>query len=324
MILVLLFATFLFANEKLLMANFTDLKPYYYNHQIVNLHLKIIAAKNGILNLTDDMNRTYPVNNHVGNIVFELNNTFPHLHLTLQDTNQTILDELNITIASKIKQLYPPKNFCGVIAKDIIISDKVLTNYDNNSNIVYWTIKTILGNAHDFTLHQQNEKMYFLDKNDTSSSYSYSAIVPRDKRDFDITYFDLDSEKYKTITIHIKLKNEKISTQTDIKPISKSNILILNTILGILILLWAFLFYKKGKITYIISILIAFAILVILNFPKKEITLPQGQQVHILPFDNSTVFFVAPKEMKAKVLKTRNGYKKIEFANQYIGWIKMQ
>jgi len=321
-IILLFFATFLFANEKLLIAKFSDLKPYYYNHQIVKLHLNIISAKDGKIELFDDYNRSYDVrddNGYFANISFKLEDKFPKFTLRVSEENKT-LDELNITIKSEVKKLYPPKEFCGVLADNIQIKDKILANYDDNSNIVYWSVISD-GNTEDFRLNLNNEKLYFLDKNDSYSSYSYSAIVPLDKKNFKFSYFNLQNEKYEPISFSIELKNETISTQTDIKPMTKNNIFLINILLVSIIILWIVLFIYKRKIIYIILIMISIASLVFFNIPKKEVILKEGTQIHVLPFKQSTVFLVLGIDTKVKILEEKNGYKKVEF-NKYIGWVK--
>ena len=322
-IILIFLAVFLFANEKLLIAKFSNLKPYYYNNQIVELHLNIISAKDGKIELFDDYNRSYEVrddNGYFSDIIFKLEDKFPIFTIKLSEENKT-LDKIDLRIDSQIKYLHPPKGFCGVLAKDIKITDMILANYDENSNIVYWTITTKNGNTEDFKLGLKNERLYFLDKNNSYSSYSYSAIVPINKRNFKFNYFNLEKEKYIPMSFSIKLKNETISTQTDIKPMTKSNIYLIDTLLGIITLLWIVLFIYRRKIIYIILIIISILILLFFNFPKKEIILQEGTQLHVLPFKQSTIFLVLGMDTKVKVLKEKNGYKKIEF-NKYIGWIK--
>ena len=323
-IMFLFLVTFLFANEKYLIAKFENLQPVYYNHQIVNLKLKIISAKDGNIEVIDDKNKTYEVKkdkyNYISNINFELNNTFPKFFVLLKENNVT-LDEVELNILSKIKTLYTPKKFCGVLAKDLKITDKIMVNYDDSHNIVYWTLTAFNGNIQNFTLKLPKEKLYFLDKNDTMSSYSYSAIVPIDKKDFSFSYFNLDSKKYQIIRFHIEPKNETISTQTDIKPMAKTRLYIINIVLGVIFILILILYIYRKKWIYIILFIMIVAILIILNLPKKEIIVHKGTQIHLLPFKDSTIFIILKNDKKVKVLESKNGYKKIEI-NKHIGWIK--
>ena len=304
--------TFSYANESFI-AKFENLKPYYYNHQIVNLKLKIISDSN--VSLRDEFNNTYSLidtnNSYIANLSFELNNSFKTFILKIGDY------EKNITPNVKIKYLHPPKNFCGVLANEFNITDKILANYDKDNNLIYLNIKTD-GNINNFSLGFRNEKIYSVGNN---GIYTYSATLDVGKNNFDIVYFDLNSESYKHIKFFIPLKTEETSTQTDIKPMAKNNKMIINIILSVLVLLWGALYFRKRKITYIILILLALLSLVFLNLPKKEIVLKEGTKVHILPFDKSTVFLIIGVDTKVKVLDTKGSFKKIEF-NNHIGWIK--
>ena len=324
-ILFLFLATFLFGNEKLLIAKFEGIKPFYYQNQIVSLKLEILTAKDGKIRVFDDSNKSYevlPLNDngeYISNINFQLVDKLPKFSVFFEDKN--ITDEVNLTINSKIQHLYPPKNFSNIIAKGIKVSDKVLTNYDEHSNIVYLTINAYGGYSDDFTLHLQDEKLYFLDKNDTFSSYSYSALVPIDKHNFKFSYFNLKDNTYHNISFGIKLKNELVSTQTDIKPLATNNLIIIDILLGLLLIIWLLFYFYRRKVIYIILIVLNIAILVFMNLPKKDIVIPANTKIHILPFDKSTIFLVTTKAEKVKVLDEKNNYKKIEY-NKYIGWIK--
>ena len=315
---------FAFANEKYLIAKFENLQPYYYNHQLVKLKLKILSAKDGNITVVDDKNQSFDLiknnYNYIANINFELNNSFPTFFVMLKENNET-LDEVKLNITSEIKILYPPKNFCGILAKNIKITDKIMVNYDNNHNIVYWTITTFQGDGSKFKLKLTDEKLYFLDKNDSMDSYSYSAIVPIDKKDFSFKYFNIDSKKYENIKFHIEPKNETISTQTDIKPMAKTRLYLINLSLGIILFFLFIIYIYRKKWIYIILMLIIVIALVILNLPKKEIILQKGTKVHLLPFKDSTIFIILKDDKKVKVLSYKNGYKKIEI-NKHIGWIK--
>ena len=176
--------TFSYANESFI-AKFENLKPYYYNHQIVNLKLKVISDSN--VSLRDEFNKTYSLietnNSYIANLSFELNNSFKTFILKVGDY------EKNITPNVKIKYLHPPKNFCGVLANEFNITDKILTNYDKDNNLIYLNIKTD-GNINDFSLGFRNEKIYNVENNGV---YSYSAILDVGKNNFDIVYFDLNS-----------------------------------------------------------------------------------------------------------------------------------
>ena len=311
----------LFGKEQLIIANFENLNSYYYNNQIVHFKLKILTGVNGNLSLKDDINRSYSIQDmngtYISNIVFQLKDRFPTFIIDLN--NSGVLEELNITPKSKVKILHSPKNFCGVLGSKLTITDMMLTNYDKHYNILYFNLSSD-GNIKDFKLNFTDEKL-FQNIENNSSIYGYSALVPLNQTDFNIKYFDLKSERYKTISFSLSLKNDTVSTQTDIRPMAKSNILIIDSVLAVIMILWAVLFYYRRKKIYIILILLVVLSLVFLNLPKKEIYLQEGTKIHILPFEKSTIFLVLEIGEKVKILDIQNGYKKIEL-HKHIGWVK--
>jgi len=322
------FVILLFAQEKLIIMHFEGLNPYYYKHQIVHLTLKSITGENGIFRLNSDQNNTLITTStddnitYISHISFQLQNKFPTFFATLQDENSTILDEENITPNSSIETLNPPNNFCGVLANELNISQQVLSPYDDKNNIIYWTISSQNGNLNDFNITSLKEaKLYFVEKNNTYEKYSYSALVPKNKREFDIAYFNLKDNTYKNIKFDVKLRNESVSTQTDIKPINKTNLQLINVALIVILLIYLVLFIYKRKISYIILIILIGLSLWFLNKPKQTIILTQGTKIQILPFKNSTVFMVIGIDTKVTVLNKKDGYLKIKF-NNHIGWVK--
>jgi hypothetical protein len=243
-----------------------------------------------------------------------LDKKFPTFIVRLED-----IDELNVTPSSKIKYLHPPKQFCGILANELNVTDKILTNYDENYNILYLNIFSD-GNTEDFSLGFVDEKLYKVDSKNIF--YSYSALVPINKRDFFINYFDLRTQTYKTIKFSLSPKNDEISTQTDIKPMAKSRLYLINSILATIAVLFVVLYFYRKKVIYIVLLLLVIGVIVFLNLPKEQIVLKEGTKVHILPFEKSTTFMIIGIDTKVNVLATQGKYKKIEF-NGHIGWVKI-
>jgi hypothetical protein len=315
---------FVFADEHLILSKFQDIQEFYYNHQIVHLKLKTISAQNGNIvvqsnypieiNTSTDDNITY-----FSDISFELNNTFPEFNVSLEN-NGIKLDEININVNSEIRNLTPPKNFSGILAKKVNVTHTVLSDYNSSDNILYFDILFDDANINDFNFYKKVD-FALKDKNNTTLIYSYSAIVPKNKNSFVVNYFNIIDNKYENIPINVQLSDEKVSTQVDLNPVNKTRVYIINAILGGLILLWALLYFYKRKLIYIILILLSIGSLVFLNWPKQEIFLKKGEKVHILPFKNSTVFLVVKTQTKVKVINKVDGYKEILFQNK-VGWVK--
>jgi hypothetical protein len=306
------FLVSLYANEKLIIAKIENLKPYYYNNQIVNLKLKIITATDGNLSIKDEYNRTY----NYPNITFQLKDKFPTFTIEIKKDNR-LLDKTELKIDSKIKKLYPPKNFTNIIAHKFIIEDKILTNYNQVFNIIYLNLYSD-GNIKDFTLHLPNEK---ISASENGKFYTYSAFIPIDKNQIKLSYFDLNEERYKTIKFKLAQKKEEVSTQTDIKPMKKSYVFAINSFLITLLVVISALYYYRRKKIYLFFIVITIISIIFFNLPKKTITLNEGTKIHILPFKNSTIFMVIETKTEAKILNQTKNFYKIEFYDR-IGWVE--
>jgi len=324
-LLLLLFFNIILANQRLIISKFENLKPYYYNHQIVHLKLKTITAESGVLDIEDDLNISTinTINegdDYITDISFKLNGEFPKFYIKLTKDNQ-LLDEETIKVDSQLRHLYPPKNFCHVLANNLVVKDTILSVYDNNYNIIYFTILANNGNAEDFSLGYEDEKLYLISEMNNTAIYSYSAIVPKNKRRFNFLYFNLTNESYKDINFIAQLKDERVSTQTDIKPLDTSHLILRDIVGGALIILFLIIYVYRRRIIYLIFVLLITGYVLYINIPKADITLKEGTVVRLLPFKNSTTLFVASYPMKVKVLKEKDGWKKIDFKNQ-IGWVK--
>jgi len=146
-------------------------------------------------------------------------------------------------------------------------------------------------------------------------------IVPKNKKKIEFYYFNLKQEKFNKIEIPIILKQETISTQTDLNPeenrfFTPLNILILGIIAFFLII---FIIYQKIWILFFPLILGGYLIYVIL--PKGELILKRNTKVQILPTKQSTVIYITKEPQKAKILNKTDNYTKVEI-NKKIGWVK--
>ena len=148
----------------------------------------------------------------------------------------------------------------------------------------------------------------------------FYTILPKNKKSFKFYYFNTSENKFNKIEIPIILKENIISTQTDINPnenkfFTPTNLFILTLIAISLII---FLIYQS---TWLLIFPFLFSILILIQFiPKGEIVVKKGTKLQILPTSTSTVFYIVKKDTKAKILNKRNNYIKVKIDNK-IGWV---
>jgi hypothetical protein len=134
-------------------------------------------------------------------------------------------------------------------------------------------------------------------------------------------YYNTQCDNYEKIIVPINLKEETISTQTNLNPEDKTIFTPLNIFLLCIIALLLIIFLVYQKIWLIIPPLLLSIYLIYLNLPKGNAYLKRGAKVYILPTSHSTVFYISPIGTKVKILKKEKNYTKIRLNNK-IGWVK--
>jgi hypothetical protein len=307
--LFFIFILNLFAND--LIITYPNLKKSYYLNQIINLKIKIITPKELNFSLNHgEINITKQPLLYLINLKFknDLNNT---IFIISNDFNKTI----NLNSLYKTKQIENTPNFCNVFADNLKILNPIST-LTGNKILLSFTINTKNANLEDFSLNK-DENLTLINKN-LATYYTY---LPKFSKKFTFYYFDTIDENFKKIEIPILLKEETISTQTDINPEEKNfftpfHILILSIIAFFLII---FLIYQRIFILIIPIFLSVYLVLQIL--PKGEKILKRNSAVRILPTENSTIFYRPVFDTKVKILNKTKNYTKIKI-DKKIGWVK--
>jgi len=312
-VILLLIPFFLFAE----IIKYENLKPYYYENQIINLKAKIVLPKPKEIiaipsNVEVNLSKKNPYIYYI-NIKFKADNSEHKLILV----SQKFYKEFNLNSIIKIKKINPPKNYSNILANKLEIINPISSKYKNNNILVSFTLKCDNCNIKDFNLSAKEQNLTLISNNEAS----YYMIVPKNKKKIEFYYFNLKQEKFNKIEIPIILKQETISTQTDLNPeenrfFTPLNILILGIIAFFLII---FIIYQKIWILFFPLILGGYLIYVIL--PKGELILKRNTKVQILPTKQSTVIYITKEPQKAKILNKTDNYTKVEI-NKKIGWVK--
>ena len=312
-IIFLLIPLFLLSND--LIIKYLNLKPFYYQNQIINLKLKIISPFSD-LNITSTNNLKIKVSNE-NPFIYIIDSHFKNtdnpkfIFISSQEINKTIY--LNNLINTKI--LNPIPNFSGVLADELNISTPIALK-TKEKILLSFTIKCKNCNIRDF--HLKNEENLTIINNNTAS---FIITLPMNTKKLNFYYFNLNTQTFNKISIPIQLKENTISTQTNINPKENNFFTPINILLLIIIALFLILFIIFQKIWILIFPLIIGGYLIFQIFPKGEIYLKKGQKVTILPTKNSTIIYIVNHNQKAKILNTTKSYVQIKINNK-IGWVK--
>ena len=309
----LLIPFFLFASD--FIVKYENLKPFYYKNQIVNLKFKVVSPKPNLMFLNDskiDLNITQ-INPYIYQISakFKADDSNKTITLYTNDEQQKIYLNKKITI----KNLPKIKNFSGVLAEKFNIINPISSEYENNKTILSFTIKCVNCNIEDFKLNK-DENLTVVSQNEAT----YYTVLPKTQKKLTFYYYNTKQNRFEKETVPVILKEETISTQTDINPSENKIFTPLNIMILVLIAIGIVIFLIYQKIWLLIFPLLLSIYLIIQLLPKGNVILKKGTKVQILPTKNSTVFYIVKKETNAKILNKKGNYIKIKINNK-IGWI---
>ena len=311
--LLILLPFFLFGE----IVKFEKPNPYYYENQIVTLKAKLILPspkKIHAMPIRADVNITAK-NPYIYNITvkFKADNKEHKLMLT----GKHFFKEINLNKIIKKKKLNPPTNYSNVLAKELKVLNPISTKYDQNSTILSFKLKCKECNIEDFKLNVKEQNLTVLDKNEAS----YYAVIPNVLKKINFYYFNINKETFERVEIPIKLKQETISTQTELNPEENKIFTPVNILILILIAFGLIVFLIYQKVWLLVFPLLLGALLVYILLPKGEIVLSKNTKIQILPTKQSTVIYISKGNEKAKVLNRLDKYTKIKI-NGKTGWVK--
>lgn len=219
------------------------------------------------------------------------------------------------------------KRFSNVIASELKVTNYKTKQYNNKELLTVLEIYSLNGNLEDFKLSSDFEEQ---DVTSFEQSYPlqnlvYHAVIPIHTKNISFNYYNTLENKFITINLPILLKNDLVSTQTDLNPNNSSFEFYKKVAIAVLAFISLLITLWKRKLIYLIVTLIIFIILIIFIMPHKTKIIQKDVIIYILPTKNSTVFYKTKKEQLVQILNKRAGFYKVLFNindNEVIGWIK--
>ena len=233
-------------------------------------------------------------------------------------------NEANVLMDSiRVVKLASNKLFCGVLAKNIDIISHSQKVYDDKSNIVLVELNATDSNLDDFKIPYAIKSGVdeFSDSGESQKVFGY-AIVDKNLEIFKFKYFNTKTNHYELKSFDIVLKDQSLSTQTDLNPAKNKFALYESIAMGIVGAIFLLLFIKNRSTFSLIIAILLLGYTIYKNFPLKSVVLKKGIGIKILPTKNSTIFYTLPHDTKAKVAYERKGYYKVILPNNKIGWVK--
>ena len=223
----------------------------------------------------------------------------------------------------KTVSLNPPKDFCGVLAKNMQLVNYQASTYTEDTNLLALQLNISYGNYDDFHLPNSNNQgidTYSGDLNNTT--LLYYAVYPLDVEKVEFTYFNLSKNRYEKFHIPIIVKRSSVSTQSNLDPQASefTKFKIIATIF--LIAVWLILWLIQRGWLYPFLIILATAYLLTYLIPLKTICVKSGTTLYLLPTNQSTPVMNIYQRVEAKEMNRYGDYVKIQLQNNTIGWIK--
>jgi len=219
--------------------------------------------------------------------------------------------------------LHPPSDYSGVVAKKLELLQHKEVQFNKELNLVVMKIRGEMANLEDFRVPFA-KKQHIKDINDSFPTMTilYYAFIPSSITKLRVSYFDSSLREFKSIFFDIVVRDQTVSTQSDINPNEDKNKIIKIAVvltLSLLLLLWGI--WKRSWI----AVLAALAGMLFggyLALPMKKVCVRGGSKIYILPTKNSTVFEINPTDKVYIKLNETNDYIKIKIDDQKVGWVK--
>jgi hypothetical protein len=315
-LIIALLTSFILASD--LIIQYPNLKQEYYQNQIINLDIKIITPK--------ETNLTFipPFNSDIN--VTKTNQLIYNVHIKYKNDGEAknffIIGKntyKQITLSNLYRSVPIAKvhGFCNVLADELNVSNIISSEYNKNKNMVSFTLNAKNANLKDFTLNLKDENLTII----SDKKATYFGLLDKNITKLNFYYFNTSNGNFQKISIPINIKEQTISTQTNLNPEDSTVFTPVNILLLSLIAFLIIVFLVYQNIWLLIPPALLTALLIYTNFPKGEAYLARGTKIYILPTFNSTVFYVAPIGTKVEILKKEKHYTKIKI-NDKIGWVR--
>ncbi|AJC84599.1 SH3 domain-containing protein [Campylobacter peloridis] len=219
----------------------------------------------------------------------------------------------------------PLSKYSHIVASNLEVKQVKASHFDNNNMILFIELLGEDTNLASFNIKGiEKQGVEAIKGNFEKQSGFYYAILDKSKTRFDFSYFDKSKKELKDFSLKIELKEDSISTQSDLNPKTNDFYFYKQVFLWSLCALFALWFVlKKSYIAFGLAILTLMASFLAQNNIYKAI-LKAESKVQILPTLNSTHFYSGKYQQEVEVLDSRDDYKKILFNNGKIGWVKSE
>ncbi|WP_309499909.1 hypothetical protein [Sulfurovum sp.] len=215
------------------------------------------------------------------------------------------------------------KDFCHVLAADMKIKNSQVSNYDEKHHIVTLSIEAFEANIEDMMLNNVLESdVETLRREHAKVEAEFYVVLPVEVKLLKFTYFNTIKRQYVFLEVPVVVADASVTAQSDLNPVEDSFEKLKRYILMFLLGFFFIMFLIKRDFFYLVFATVSLITLLTLYIPHKKICVKQGASLYILPTQTGTISTKIDQDMDTMLLGEREGFKKVEYKEGVIGWIK--
>jgi len=237
----------------------------------------------------------------------------------VSDSVDISLDPQTIFLGS----LKSREDFCAVLAADMKIKNHQVSNYDEHHHLVTLSMEAFEANLEDMQLNSVAESgIEHLERDNAKVEAEFYVVLPLAQKSLKFTYFNTIKKQYVFLEIPVELADATVTTQSDLNPKEDSFEKLKKYTFITLVLFFLLMFLFKRDFFYLVLGVVSLITLLTFYIPHKQICVKQGAPLYILPTQTSTISTNTDQEFEAMLLGERGEFKKVEYKEEIIGWIK--
>lgn len=242
----------------------------------------------------------------------------PMLFISYQ-SGEGSLEPRNVSI----EKLEKREDFCGVLAADMKVKNSQVSNYDEKNHIVTLSLEAYEANIEDMRLnHVKESGVESLKRGYAKVVAEFYVVLPVEAKLLRFSYFNTIKKQYEFLEVPVVVEDASVVTQSDLNPQEDSFEKLKKYTFMFLVGFFLIMFLFKRDFFYLVFAAVSLITLLTFYIPHKKICVKQGTSLYLLPTQTSTISTKIDEEIDTMLLGEREGFKKVEYKEGIIGWVK--
>jgi len=218
--------------------------------------------------------------------------------------------------------LNPPSSYANVLAEKFVVLNYKTTAYNQENNIVVFTVKASRSNLSTFSLPNAIKQGFEAKSSSPEESrMTYYAVIPNDETSLSFSYFNLSKNRYESILVPIIVDDDTVSTQVDLNPTDARHTELKVAAASVVVLILFGLFYWKREKWFLYASALPMFYILLALLPNQNVCVKKGSPIYLLPMHHGTIFETTLDEGAFEVENEVGDFLKIQLKENEIGWI---